>query len=103
MGSDGMNSEPINHLLTTFLPDTKFDPLLTRAFIPPKPDPAGILEIARQWGIAKADRGRDLIMVGDSIDDVKAGSGAGSLTVLLVNAENNHLSEHECTNVCISR
>lgn len=41
---------------------------MTREFRPPKPDPAGILHIAVQWGLE--DGGEGLIMVGDSIDDM---------------------------------
>ncbi|KAI9653932.1 MAG: hypothetical protein M1831_005617 [Alyxoria varia] len=46
--------EPVNHLLATFLPTPPFKPftpILTRAFQPPKPHPAGILHIARTWGL----------------------------------------------------
>ncbi|KAJ8606952.1 hypothetical protein MRB53_040617 [Persea americana] len=41
--------EPVNHLLTTFLPGQEISPIVTRAFRPPKPDPAGILHIAASW------------------------------------------------------
>jgi phosphoglycolate phosphatase-like HAD superfamily hydrolase len=93
-------SMPIDHLLTTFLPSFTFSPIVTRAFKPPKPSPAGILHIARNWGLD--DGGENLIMVGDSIDDVKAGRAAGALTVLLVNAENQAVAESEETDVCIN-
>ena len=49
------------HLLQTFLPGKTFAPIVTREFRPPKPDPAGILHIATQWGLD--DRGESLIMV----------------------------------------
>lgn len=49
------------HLLQTFLPGKTFAPIVTREFRPPKPDPAGILHIAREWGLE--DRGEGLIMV----------------------------------------
>lgn len=42
-------------------------------------------------------------MVGDSIDDMVAGSKAGAMTVLLVNKENEHLRSHDATDICISR
>ena len=49
------------HLLQTFLPGKTFAPIVTRDFRPPKPDPAGILHIAEQWGLE--DKGESLIMV----------------------------------------
>ena len=42
---------PVQHLLSNFLPKHTFDPILTRDFHPPKPDPAGIKHIAASWGI----------------------------------------------------
>jgi phosphoglycolate phosphatase-like HAD superfamily hydrolase len=52
---------PVTHLLGKFLAGQHFGPIVTRDFKPPKPDPAGILHIARTWGGAD---GRGLIMVG---------------------------------------
>jgi HAD superfamily hydrolase (TIGR01509 family) len=92
-------NEPVAHLMRTFMPDTKFEPIITRAFQPPKPDPAGIKHIAEQWGVSA----ENLIMVGDSADDTQAGKRAGSTTVLLVSEANEHLMEHEYTDVYISR
>lgn len=54
-------SGPVNHLLQKFLPGKTFAPVVTREFRPPKPDPAGILHIAKEWGLD--DRGESLIMV----------------------------------------
>jgi len=96
------DSEPVDHLLATFLPEQTFAPIITRAFRPPKPDPAGILHIAKQWSIEDAQRGAGLIMVGDSIDDMAAGARAGAATVLLVNDVNEHLRNHEHTDLCIT-
>lgn len=45
--------QPVNHLLTKFLTGHHFEPVITRTFKPPKPDPAGILHIAKSWGITK--------------------------------------------------
>lgn len=45
---------PVHHLLTHFLPGSIFEPIITREFRPPKPDPAGILFIARSWGFTRA-------------------------------------------------
>ena len=137
---------PVNNLLEKFLAGSVFAPIVTRDFRPPKPDPAGILHIARSWGLLRkstgeagvpADPGQEederrsagedggepvdeeelletrvgdevtdasgLIMVGDSIDDITAGRRAGARTVLLVNDVNNHLSDHEHTDLVISR
>ena len=117
---------PVNHLLTRYLPDTVFEPIITREFRPPKPDPAGILHIARSWGLLQQGDARTgapvegeeiqetathedredasaLIMVGDSIDDMTAGRRAGAATVLLVNDVNSHLVDHEHTDLVIRR
>lgn len=137
--------QPVTHLLTKFLSGSEFGPVVTRDFRPPKPHPAGILHIARSWGLTRpADAGADaeevaavgekagasgevaveekreaerelgkevdgvadasgLIMVGDSIDDMTAGRRAGAATVLLVNEVNAHLSDHEHTDLVVSR
>ncbi|KAI9805643.1 MAG: hypothetical protein M1833_005135 [Piccolia ochrophora] len=93
---------PVTHLLTTFLPaSTIFSPIITREFRPPKPDPAGILHIARAWELE--DGGKGLIMVGDSIDDMTAGRLAGAATVLLGNDVNGEVAEHEHTDLCVKR
>ncbi|KAJ4374519.1 hypothetical protein N0V86_007388 [Didymella sp. IMI 355093] len=92
---------PVEHLLTTFLPSSKFSPVITREFRPPKPDPAGILHIAKQW--MHEDGGESLIMVGDSIDDMTAGFRAGAATVLLVNDVNKHLAEHQHTDLVVKQ
>ncbi|KAJ8116958.1 hypothetical protein OPT61_g1730 [Boeremia exigua] len=92
---------PVEHLLTTFLPSSKFSPVITREFRPPKPDPAGILHIAKQW--MHEDGGDSLIMVGDSIDDMTAGFRAGAATVLLVNDANKHLAEHQHTDLVVKQ
>ena len=124
---------PVNHLLSKFLSGSIFHPIVTRDFRPPKPDPAGILHIARSWGLTrrveadeegkgvpmgeegdqeglvethKGDEVADasnLIMVGDSIDDMTAGRRAGAATVLLVNDVNRHLADHEHTDLVIER
>lgn len=93
---------PVNHLLTRFLAGHRFHPIVTRDFRPPKPDPAGILHIAGEWGLGD-DGGKGLIMVGDSLDDMTAGYRAGAATVLLVNEANAHLAGHEHTDLCVKR
>src|ERR1700712_1161861 len=72
----------------------------TREFRPPKPSPAGILPIASQWSLPSAV---NLIMVGDSVDDMTAGRLAGAATVLLVNEVNAHLEAHAHTDLVISK
>ncbi|KAF7563068.1 hypothetical protein G7046_g1094 [Stylonectria norvegica] len=95
---------PVQNLLTKFLDGSHFHPVVTRDFRPPKPDPAGILHIAQDWGLQdKTGRGdaSELIMVGDSIDDMTAGRTAGAVTVLLVNDVNQELADHEHTDLVI--
>ncbi|KAI8959880.1 HAD-like protein [Daldinia sp. FL1419] len=134
---------PVAHLLDKFLAGHVFHPVVTRDFRPPKPDPAGLLYIARSWGLTREVRGAGdegevkavlgeeskgsserekegavgrtgaelsevgdasgLIMVGDSIDDMTAGRRAGAATVLLVNDVNQHLADHEHTDLIIER
>lgn len=131
---------PVLNLLDKFLAGSVFGPIVTRDFRPPKPDPAGILHIARSWdlfrkstgevgvpaevgaeaehvdaageeeeGLSKTESGEpvadasSLIMVGDSVDDITAGRRAGAKTVLLVNDVNQHLADHEHTDLVISR
>ncbi|KAK9481181.1 HAD-like domain-containing protein [Lipomyces japonicus] len=90
---------PVHHLLTTFLPEKLFHPIVTREFKPPKPSPAGLLHIAEKWNIEP----RYLIMVGDSVDDMLAGHHAGMTTILLESDVNGHLKEAKETDVVVSR
>lgn len=97
---------PVHNLLTKFLAGFVFSPIVTRAFRPPKPDPAGILHIAADWGLVDGNGLADasgLIMVGDSIDDMTAGRRAGAATVLLLNDVNRELTNHEHTDLTINR
>ncbi|KAM7199533.1 HAD-like domain containing protein [Naviculisporaceae sp. PSN 640] len=48
---------PVQSLLSKFLPTSQFHPIITREFRPPKPDPAGILHIAKSWGLIKRSTG----------------------------------------------
>ena len=50
---------PVQHLLNKFLEGHVFAPIVTRDFRPPKPDPAGILHIARSWGLLRPAAGND--------------------------------------------
>jgi phosphoglycolate phosphatase-like HAD superfamily hydrolase len=105
---------PVTALLDKFLPGKVFAPIVTRDFRPPKPDPAGILHIAKSWGLKNGSSdpsegseevpdANHLIMVGDSLDDMTAGYRAGAATVLLVNDVNAHLAKHEHTDLVIRR
>ena len=88
---------PVRHFLENHLPNHghAFEPIVTRDFRPPKPSPAGLLYIAKAWGVdvgggedgkggkLGVDRFLPIVMVGDSVDDMAAGRDAGALTVLL--------------------
>ncbi|KAF1808695.1 HAD-like protein [Eremomyces bilateralis CBS 781.70] len=91
---------PVNHLLGRYLTEHHFHPIVTREFRPAKPDPAGILHIASEWGL---DGAASVIMVGDSLDDMTAGYRAGAATVLLMNETNQVLADHEHTDLTIRR
>ncbi|KAL2835216.1 HAD-like domain-containing protein [Aspergillus cavernicola] len=95
--------KPVTNLLQNHLYAHVFVPIITRETpgLLPKPDPAGILHIAKEWSLA--NRAENLIMVGDSIDDMTAGHTAGAATVLLLNDHNGHLKEHMHTDLCIER
>lgn len=107
------NSTPVTHLLTTHLPShiSAFHPIVTRDFRPPKPSPAGILHIAKAWGVDTSEASPDagsgkhlpLIMVGDSIDDIIAGYDAGALTVLVKSPGKEELEVDERTHVVVER
>lgn len=119
---------PVHHLLDTYLPGVHFEPVITRETegIAPKPSPEGLWLIARTWGVdvevaaevsaeemgegradpleaARRYLGGGIVMVGDSIDDMKAGRRAGAMTVLLANDENEHLVKDECTDLAVRR
>ena len=97
---------PVRNLLDKFLAGSHFHPIVTRDFKPPKPDPAGILHIASNWGL-QDELGRPdatgLIMIGDSVDDMTAGRLAGAATVLLLSDVNGHLASHAHTDLTIRR
>ncbi|KAF4595352.1 HAD-like domain protein [Ophiocordyceps camponoti-floridani] len=97
---------PVQNLLSKFLVGSIFSPVVTRDFRPPKPHPAGLLHIAACWGLYGDDGQPDasnLIMVGDSLDDMTAGRMAGATTVLLVNDVNYGLARHPHTDLTIKR
>lgn len=88
---------PVEHLRSNYLMGYPMSPIITREFRPPKPAPDGILLIAQTWHVDP----RELIMVGDSIDDMQAGRSAGSLTVLLENDVNQDLVNLDVTDMTI--
>jgi phosphoglycolate phosphatase-like HAD superfamily hydrolase len=112
-----ISSTPVTHLLSTHLPAhiDAFHPIVTRDFRPPKPSPAGILHIAKAWGVEASSETRTeaststqqhslpLIMVGDSIDDIIAGYDAGALTVLVKSPGKEDLERDERTHVIVER
>ncbi len=68
----------------------RFSALITRDDqIPPKPDPAGVLLAARQWGLETSK----LLVVGDYHFDIIAGRRAGALTAFLDNGTGYRLRE----------
>lgn len=86
---------PVTHFLTNVLnKDTHSElegkfvwdgPIVTREFQPPKPSPEPILHIIEQFSkrIGSTVDPRDILMIGDSIDDMQAGKGAGCGIVLI--------------------
>ncbi|TID30023.1 hypothetical protein CANINC_001392 [Pichia inconspicua] len=59
-------------------------PIVTREFKPPKPSAEPILHICNSWGVDPSE----VVMVGDSIDDMQAGFNAGCAVVLLRHEDN---------------
>lgn len=85
---------PVNYLINKYIPQewSQFDHILTREFRPTKPYPDPILYISNLLQIEP----HQLVMVGDSYDDMKSGSSAGCVTVLLKNNINEYLlKEHK--------
>ncbi|KAH3671565.1 hypothetical protein OGAPHI_000268 [Ogataea philodendri] len=77
--------KPVQHLLDTHLPGVTFhEPVVTRSFQPPKPSPEPLLHISSQWGFPA----KEMVMVGDSRDDMLAGLAAGFTTVLIRHEDN---------------
>ena len=72
----------VAHLLARLR--SPFSAVITREFTAIKPDPAPVLHICRQWGVAP----KHVLMVGDYRDDLLCGRAAGSITCLLRNDRN---------------
>lgn len=62
-------------------------PVLTREFQPPKPSPKPLLHIIGSWNVPA----NQVVMVGDSLDDMDAGLAAGCAVVLLRHEDNEHV------------
>lgn len=90
---------PVDHLLKNFLSDHHFGPVVTREFKPPKPSPAGLLHIVNAWNVPP----ENVIMVGDSIDDMQAGFRAGAGTILIRSDVNEHVTDKKETDVVVHR
>ena len=91
-------ASPVSHLLSRHLGlRYTFDPIVTREFYPPKPEPHGIRHIAGLWGCDT----RELLMIGDSIDDMAAGRRAGAATVLVGHSGNGEIRVHEFTDYVV--
>ncbi|KAI0473225.1 haloacid dehalogenase-like hydrolase [Xylariaceae sp. FL0804] len=80
--------QPVTHLLTKFLSGVvDFAPVVTRDFRPPKPDPAGILFIARSWGLVRpsdtssSSSDQQLVQAAREGKDEAAAEAAGALAL----------------------
>lgn len=68
--------------------ESKFDKLLTRDFeLGYKPSPKPIQHLCEEWKLSS----KEVVMVGDSKDDIEAGQAADAWTVLLENDHNQDL------------
>lgn len=80
--------DPVNHLLN--LTQIQIDdPIVTRSFLPTKPAPEPLLHIIEKWGLTP----QEVIMVGDSKDDMLSGLRAGCSVILIKHDNNKHLPE----------
>ncbi|ODQ81800.1 hypothetical protein BABINDRAFT_160040 [Babjeviella inositovora NRRL Y-12698] len=86
---------PVNHLMSQFMESHHvFDPIITRDFLPTKPDPAPLLHVIHERWAERIDP-EDVMMVGDSIDDMQAGASAGCVTVLVAHEKNGYLRDRD--------
>lgn len=69
-------------------------PIITREFKPPKPSPKPLLHICESWNVNP----KQVIMVGDSIDDMDAGLNAGCAVILLRHDDNSDVEYHYLIN-----
>lgn len=90
------NPEPVAHLLANLLSAHAFDPVITREFSPPKPEPAALIHIAQMWGIPT----REVAMVGDGWGDMVCGRKAGAVTIMVEN-EGQESKVRECEQLAL--
>ncbi|KAG0677861.1 hypothetical protein C6P41_003113 [Kluyveromyces marxianus] len=81
----------VTYLVESFVPTdlNDFECIVTREFYPPKPKPDPLLHISKQLKL----KPEEMIMVGDSADDMKSGAAAGFTTILLNNDVNKLLRD----------
>ncbi|CCE63247.1 hypothetical protein TPHA_0E01540 [Tetrapisispora phaffii CBS 4417] len=83
---------PVHYFISNFIEPTvlqNFENILTRDFVPTKPNPDPILNIMQKLDL----RADEILMVGDSMDDMLSGKAAGCTTILLENEINKHLKD----------
>lgn len=68
---------PVQSLLSKFLAGHVFAPIVTRDFRPPKPDPAGILHIARSWGLVRTSAGEAGVPAAEGEEAARQAGGEG--------------------------
>ncbi|CCC71531.1 hypothetical protein NCAS_0H02210 [Naumovozyma castellii] len=80
--------KPVQYLISNFVPKeySNFEYIVTRDFRPAKPNPDPLLHIAKQLKVHP----NEIMMVGDSFDDMRSGRSAGCVTMLL----NNHVNKY---------
>jgi len=69
--------------------DIDFDPVLSREFIPYKPDPAPVNFILDNWNI----KPENVMIVGDYRDDIQCGINAGISTCFFMNSDKTSYAE----------
>lgn len=70
----------------------KFSQVLTREFKYVKPDRRLLLHVAAEWGIKPSE----MLMVGDSKEDVEVGAMVGASTCLIAGGGNEPFASCEC-------
>ncbi|OMH81473.1 putative uncharacterized hydrolase [Zancudomyces culisetae] len=79
------NIDSVNHMLNTVIPAESngkkhaFDHIITRDFGILKPDPTLLHHIAGLWNVNSSE----LLMIGDSMDDMQCGKYAGATSILI--------------------
>lgn len=76
----------------------RFSQVLTREFKYVKPDRRLLLHVAQNWGIHPSE----MLMVGDSKEDVEVGALVGASTCLITGGGNEPFASCECARVVAS-